>query len=208
MEVFMTPSAIAQSLNPAHHTAADPQVYPLCRHLLADGRRCHRPALKDRHYCYWHNRDYQRKCVLRSMTTDPDIIEKDGFLEALDLPAPEDVNSLLVNLAAIYRATIYNKMDPVRVSQALRNLRIMTDLVRHVKIETPPDLTADPDPIRIPCYPRFEVDTGSGAIRDFDAEFKAHKEAREAQLAAEAERDKQLIADYHRQAREMREKQE
>jgi hypothetical protein len=60
-------------------------MYPECRHVLASGNSCNSPALAKRHWCYFHDRLYQRQAARHNYR------RADGRFAAL--PAPQDNTS-------------------------------------------------------------------------------------------------------------------
>src|SRR5258708_12961344 len=89
--------------------------YKTCTHIKAAGGICGSPSLKDRTYCYFHNREFQRRCNFsRSINEKARLSEAESvaFIENLDLPTYEDADAIQVSLANIGHPIAPNPIDP------------------------------------------------------------------------------------------------
>jgi hypothetical protein len=75
-----------------------------CDHLKEDGIYCQSPALKGRHYCYFHlNLRGRRLNMARARSLAAD--------QPLDLPFPEDMHSVQVTLFEVVNALVNKRID-------------------------------------------------------------------------------------------------
>ena len=102
-------------------------MYFECRHIMPNGARCHSPALRDKDYCYYHNRLHLRakpaapSGARHAAPTDPE--------EPLKLPVIEDRSAIQVALSQIFDALSSGKIDRQTAAVYLAGLRIATQAV-------------------------------------------------------------------------------
>src|SRR5205809_404752 len=99
----------------------------LCNFVRTNGVLCASPALKDRTYCYYHNREFQRRCnfLQKGLDAPPATeVESARFMETLDLPNFEDANSIQVALSNVARALWTNRIERSKGALILYSLKI------------------------------------------------------------------------------------
>ena len=97
-----------------------------CRHIMADGRRCHSPALTDKEYCYFHMRNrHLWRAQKPASSKASNAVGKD----ALTFPVLEDRCAIQLALHQIVNAVGASKLDARRASLLLSALRIASRTV-------------------------------------------------------------------------------
>jgi hypothetical protein len=127
-------------------------AYRTCRQLNADGILCGSPALKGERYCYYHQRDRQRRKVLdsprmrRIHRLTPDV------LKALDLPPMDDQASIRVCINTLMRGILAGLVDKQQAGQVLYLIQLAT--INNAIDSTPTSnhlvAITDPEPIEVP----------------------------------------------------------
>ena len=92
-------------------------MYNECRHIMPDGRKCQAVALKDRPYCFFHNRLHHLASGRKPAPKEPPYI-----------PALEDRDSVQVALTHVLNALASSRIDPRRAGQILYGLQIAAHL--------------------------------------------------------------------------------
>jgi hypothetical protein len=79
-------------------------MYFECRHIMHNGARCHSPALRDQHYCYYHTR-------FHSLANPSDPTPEPEEAEPLKLPALETRTAIQVAVSLILDALASSRID-------------------------------------------------------------------------------------------------
>jgi len=101
-------------------------MYFECRHIMPNGARCHSPALRGMHYCYYHTR-------LHILTRTPKLPDP----EPVKFPVPEDSSSIQLALAQVFNQLAAEPIDPHRAGLILYGLQIASQHVQHPTIVFP-----------------------------------------------------------------------
>jgi hypothetical protein len=88
-----------------------------CRHIMVSGKKCEAPALKGRHFCYYHTRLHrQPKLGVRPMDT-------------IEIPDLEDRCSIQFALTQVLRHLVNGNIDRFRAATAISGLKLGSHLV-------------------------------------------------------------------------------
>lgn len=113
----------------------------ICRHIKTNGQRCGSPALRDNHFCYYHDK-------IHNVGAEPHL--KYGPLQ---LPAPEDPASVQLSVARINDAVIHGKIDLKMATTLLYGLQVAAQYINRAqkfdeeKTVQSAELTVDGDEI-------------------------------------------------------------
>ena len=104
--------------------------YATCKHVLASGRICGSPAMKDHIFCYSHQRNRQRRANLRAALGQKFRNGEETFdaevVASLDLPAPDDPESTIVCLSQTFLALAAGAIPEKRAALMIYNLQTVT----------------------------------------------------------------------------------
>ncbi len=92
-----------------------------CRHTMPAGAKCLSPAMRNSAYCYTH-------APLHQYPRGPRPTKK-----SLQIPKPEDSQSLLAGLKRIMDAILTEEIDPRRAGQLLYGMQIASDSLRNAR---------------------------------------------------------------------------
>ncbi|MBB5056656.1 hypothetical protein HDF16_001341 [Granulicella aggregans] len=99
--------------------------YELCRHIKSNGRRCESPALREKSWCFYHERLHTRHRYIReAKATLPDT--------SLRIPSLEDPESIQIGLSLVVEALATGRLDDKRASVLIRGLQAASRNVAHV----------------------------------------------------------------------------
>ena len=126
---------------------------PLCGHARTNGRLCESPALHAKRYCYYHQRDhdrririeqnleYRRGCIASGKTHELHCLLPDGKTAYDDNSAElfhdlqpsifEDGDAIQVELSTLYRAISTRQLDAQTARLLLYNLQIASNNLRN-----------------------------------------------------------------------------
>lgn len=93
-------------------------MYQECRHIMPSGVRCHSPALRGMHYCYFHTRLHRLASA-----------QGGGKEEPLNLHVLEDRSAIQLALSQVLNALGSSKLDPRRAGLFLYGLQIASQNV-------------------------------------------------------------------------------
>jgi len=122
----------------------------VCRHIMPNGNRCHSPALRGKHFCYFHTRLHARAAEKPSNPDQP-----------LEFPVLEDPSAIQVALAEVLNRLGSAKLDPRRAGLLLYGLQIASQNVKHnldilpmfgVEAQTRTKNGDDLAPEKVRCY--------------------------------------------------------
>jgi hypothetical protein len=104
--------------------------YATCKHVLASGRLCGCPAMKDHIFCYNHQRNRQRRANLRAALGQKFRNGEEDFnaevIASLDLPTPDDPDAIIVCLAQTFLALSAGAIPEKRAALMIYNLQTIT----------------------------------------------------------------------------------
>ena len=92
-------------------------MYPECRHIMPNGKKCAAPALRGTPFCYFHTNLHR---IARRKSNPEDSIE---------IPALEDRCAIQLTITQILRALVKAEIDPRRGSLLLYGLQIASQNV-------------------------------------------------------------------------------
>jgi hypothetical protein len=90
-------------------------MFMACRHIKTNGLRCESPALKGRHFCYYHSKTH---------TVDADV-----RFGPLQLPPPEDPAAIQLSVARINDAILTGRLDLNKAASLFTGLRIASRFI-------------------------------------------------------------------------------
>jgi hypothetical protein len=100
--------------------------YQLCRHVKSNGRRCESPALREKSWCFYHERLHSRHRSIREA--------KATLSETpLRIPSLEDPESIQIGLSLVVEALATGRLDDKRASVLVRALQAAARNVAHVR---------------------------------------------------------------------------
>ena len=109
--------------------------YELCRHIRANGKRCHAAALTNETWCFFHTRLHFRHRAVRSAKAA-------ATPTPLILPPIEDRESIQVAASIIAGALATGHLDDKRATSILRALQLASRNLSGFPITEPnPDTT-------------------------------------------------------------------
>jgi hypothetical protein len=133
------------------------QPYRTCRQLTTEGRLCQSPALKGKMFCYYHQRDQQRRELLSARAIRRLTRLTPDLLDALQLPSPDDPASLRVWIHALMRGILSGLIKREEAAQVTYLIQLATVNNLHAgRLEPDPEVACelrtivDPDPIAPP----------------------------------------------------------
>lgn len=128
-------------------------MFKECHHILPSGDRCHAAALRNRPYCYFHNKLHR-------------VSRPSARTKAIPLPPIEDDRSLKLALAQVLRALNSPSLDVRRARLMLYGLQIAAQVTARSSHPTPsrtvrsvstqPD-GSEPAPKEIACKPTAQT---------------------------------------------------
>ena len=93
--------------------------YELCRHVMTTGKRCQSPALRDKNWCFYHDRTHYRHRCLRSAKKPAK-----NAPESIQIPIIDDPESVQQALSLVVAAVARGTLDDKRATTLLRALGI------------------------------------------------------------------------------------
>jgi hypothetical protein len=148
----------------------------VCRHIRINGQRCGAYALRDKPFCYYHDRALQRHRNILPETSTPTVIHQHDGRELtpieveyyapaerplkLDLPPLEDRESIQLAISMIVSAMAQDRLEPARATRILYGLQVAISNVGQLQLlpssasivtepvldESGQDLAPDEDP--------------------------------------------------------------
>ena len=158
-----------------------------CHHIKTNGTQCNSPALRDRRYCYFHQRT---RPALLNLASDP------NSPSLFSLPPLEDAHAIQFALRQIMLNSLAGLLNDKKVGLMLYALQIASSNLKNVKAEIPA-----PEQIVVDLPARSEPPrpTTNGHIyREEDALHPAH-------VPEPGSAEDEYYDDIDRQAREVRE---
>jgi len=92
-------------------------MYAECCHIMPTGRKCQSPALRDKHFCYYHYRLHNLGRASKAAKDDP-----------IKLPAPEDSKAIQLALAQVFNELGAKRLDPRRAGLFLYGLQVAAQI--------------------------------------------------------------------------------
>jgi hypothetical protein len=128
----------------------------ICRHIRYNGVRCGSPALRDKHFCYYHHTFHtkheplnpaidpallERECTTAEALRHPVLAEYHGYKPKtpimLNLPVLEDRDSVLLAISMVVTALGEYRMQPNHANSILFGLQLaLSNLGRYQPGET------------------------------------------------------------------------
>ena len=105
-----------------------------CRHILPRGTKCKSPALRDRIYCYFHDR-------LRHFEQDG----KRDTSEPLFLPSLEDARGIQMAISQILAALGSGRLETRKAGLYLYGLQLATQLLTQLPEPSPQEIVSTLD---------------------------------------------------------------
>jgi hypothetical protein len=90
-----------------------------CRHIMPNGSKCHSPALRDRSYCFFHQKLH---ASLNASKEKKDRLELASSLE--------DAKGIQIALTQVLDALTKSSIDPRRAGLLIYGLQLATQLTR------------------------------------------------------------------------------
>ena len=154
-----------------------------CRHIFTDGHRCGSPALRRRHFCYFHHAVHHPTIDAR---------ERNGRSSAFTLPRVEDRRSCQAAINEVISRLASNDLDCRRAGQILYGLQTaMTTLPREVAVAPQPPYLLVEDTIDDPALGPLAPPAAFGSLAPpselerFQAWLAARRRNRSAASTAE-----------------------
>lgn len=94
-----------------------------CEHIKANGEFCGSPALRGRHYCYFHLTQIGRRLRAERVHAKAMATSVDASAMPLELPPFEDANSIQIALMQVVDAILHNRLDTKRAGLVLYALQ-------------------------------------------------------------------------------------
>jgi hypothetical protein len=137
-----------------------------CRHLTAGGQLCGSPALKGELFCYYHHRDRQRQKLLKSERFSRAPRLTADLLDALNLPSPDDPDSIRVCIATLMRGILSGLINREQAGQVLYLIQLATVNNARETRSRGSHLVAitDPEPIQIPEDLAAEIPSSESSV--------------------------------------------
>lgn len=110
-------------LNLVHQMASAAKAARQCEHIKANGEFCGSPALRGRHYCYFHLTQIGRRLRAERVHAKAMAASVDASAMPLQLPPFEDANSIQVALMQVVDAILHNRLDTKRAGLVLYALQ-------------------------------------------------------------------------------------
>ena len=113
-------------------------MFAECRHILPSGLKCKSPAIRNRHFCYFHS-------GLRRYSADATSARK----EPLILPSLEDLRGVQIAITQVLSAFAHGRIDRREVGAYLYGLQLTTRIAIHIAThENPASTHENPASIR------------------------------------------------------------
>jgi len=90
-----------------------------CRHIMPHGSKCHSPALRDRSYCFFHQKLHTS---LNASKQQKDRFELDSSLE--------DARGIQIALSRVLEGLAESRIEPRRASLLIYGLQVATQLTK------------------------------------------------------------------------------
>jgi len=97
---------------------------PRCQHIKTNGTQCGCPALRRKHFCYFHSRWRTTRLDLNQSGAQP-------APAAIELPVLEDANSIQVTLMQVMRLILSRQLDHKTGGLLLYGLQTASSNLRH-----------------------------------------------------------------------------
>lgn len=101
-----------------------PKAPPQCEHFKTNGVRCGSPALRNRSFCFFHQRAFDLRQLRR---------ERPG--SGLHLPLLEDANAIQIAVQDVVHAVAEDRLDPRRAGSILYGLNTASSNLKRVEFE-------------------------------------------------------------------------
>jgi len=106
-----------------HQMASAAKAARQCEHIKANGEFCGSPALRGRHYCYFHLTQIGRRIRAERFHAKARAASIDAAAMPLELPPLEDADSIQIALMQVVDAILHNRIDTKRAGLVLYALQ-------------------------------------------------------------------------------------
>ena len=165
-----------------------PEVIARCQHIKTNGVQCGSPSLRNRQFCFFHEKSRQRNLMINANRA-----RRSRF--ALDLPLLEDPESIQVAIMQVSRLLLTNQIEHKTAALLLYALQTASSNLRNTCFQ--------PKPQYVVIDPRGIPDTNLGDMAWYPEEFEeppqGPRESKETYSATEEEKkstDAQLPANF------------
>lgn len=112
-----------------------------CEHIKTNGTQCGSPALRGKHFCYFHKRWRDTRIVLNANRAR-------RSRAVIDLPVLEDANSVQVSLMQIMRLILSGQVEPRTAGLLLYALQTASSNLRRTDFQPyQPHVVIDPSTV-------------------------------------------------------------
>jgi hypothetical protein len=101
-----------------------PSPIPQCQHFKTNGTRCGSPALRNRKFCFFHQRYHDLRHLRRERPSLP-----------LRLPLLEDANAVQISVQEVIDAVAEERLDPRRAGLMLYGLNTAACNLKNTEFE-------------------------------------------------------------------------
>lgn len=149
-------------------------IYPYtiarCEHIKVNGIQCGSPALKDRKFCFFHQRWHQKRLQIGA--------NQARRARFIDLPVLEDANAIQVALMQGLRLLLTNQIDHRTASLLFYALQTASSNLSRTRFE--------PLPTQVVIDPAGVADTNLGDQAWYREEFEQEEQSDDAAADAES----------------------
>ena len=112
-----------------------------CEHIKTNGTQCGSPALRSKHFCYFHKRWRDTRVVLNANRAR-------RSRAVIDMPVLEDAESVQVTLMQIMRLILSGQVEPRTAGLLLYALQTASSNLRRTRFEPyQPNVVIDPSTV-------------------------------------------------------------
>jgi len=101
---------------------------PRCQHVKVNGMQCGSPALREKHFCFFHQRWHERRVVINARNAR-------RIRQSLALPILEDAESIQMAIMQVIELLLSNHIDQKTASLALNALRTASNNLRQARFQ-------------------------------------------------------------------------
>ncbi len=109
-----------------------PESITRCQHIKVNGVQCGSPSLKNKKFCFFHEKSRQRRFAMSANRPR-------CWHLALELPLLEDANSIQVALMQVMRLLLSRRIEHKTAALLLYALQTASSNLRHTKFEPGPE---------------------------------------------------------------------
>jgi hypothetical protein len=110
---------------------------PACHYIKVNGTRCGSPALRNRRFCYFHQRWHEQRVTIPNRDSQHQT--------RIELPVLQDANSIQMALTQMMRLILEQRIDHQQARLLLYALQIASQNLPRTKfVDMPKDTVVDP----------------------------------------------------------------